>query len=240
MRIVLDRNRGGSFLASLLVGVGLLGTFLSLTYYFQGTLHYSALKSGFAFLPFSLGIITGATLASRFLPRFGPRMVMVTGLVLGTGGLFLLSTLGVNSTYVSIVLPAELIISLGMGMAFVGLSSTALVGVNDEDAGVASALVNSTQQTGGSMGAALINTIATSATATYLVTHGHSPAALKAGSIHGYTTAFTFSGVVLAVAAVSTFGLIRRARHQEQTVGALDEEVLVDETEAVALAGAGV
>jgi MFS family permease len=239
MRVVLHRDRGGSFLASLLVGTALLGTFLSLTYYFQGTLHYSALKSGFAFLPFSLGIIAGATVASRFLPRVGPRMVMVTGLVFGTGGLFLLSSLGVGSTYVSIVLPAELIISLGMGMAFVSLSSTALIGVDPVDAGVASALVNSTQQTGGSMGAALINTIATSATATYLVTHGHSPAAIKAGSIHGYTTAFTFSGIVLAAAAVSTFALIRRAKAQEQTVGALDEEVLVDETEAVALAGAG-
>jgi hypothetical protein len=89
------------------------------------------------------------------------------------------------------------------------------------------------------MGAALINTIATSATATFIVTHGHSPAELQAGAIHGYTTAFTFSGIVLAVAAVTTFGLIRRAKAQEQTVGELDKEVFVEETEAVALAGAG-
>jgi EmrB/QacA subfamily drug resistance transporter len=226
LRVVLHRDRGGSFLASLLVGTALLGTFLSLTYYFQGTLHYSAMKSGFAFLPFSLGIIAGATVASRFLPRFGPRMVMVTGLVFGTAGLFLLSSLGTQSSYMSIVLPAELIISLGMGMAFVSLSSTALIGVDPEDAGVASALVNSTQQTGGSMGAALINTIATSATATYLVTHGHSPAALEAGSIHGYTTAFTFSGIVLAVAAVTTFALIRRGRPDAAEAVAAEEEAL--------------
>ena len=77
LRVVLERNRGGSFLASLLVGTAMLGTFLSLTYYFQGTLHYSALKSGFAFVPFSLGIITGATAASRLLPRFGPRLTHV-------------------------------------------------------------------------------------------------------------------------------------------------------------------
>ena len=92
LRVVLDRNRGGSFLASLLVGTALLGTFLSLTYYFQGTLHYSALKSGFAFVPFSVGIITGATLASRLLPRFGPRLVMTGGLLLGMAGLVLFST----------------------------------------------------------------------------------------------------------------------------------------------------
>ena len=82
LRVVLDRNRGGSFLASLLVGTALLGTFLSLTYYFQGTLHYSAMKSGFAFVPFSLGIIAGATVASRFLPRFGPRALMSVGLLM--------------------------------------------------------------------------------------------------------------------------------------------------------------
>ena len=100
-----------------------------------------------------------------------------------------------------------------MGIAFVAMSSTALIGVHPEDAGVASALVNATQQTGGTMGAALINTIATTATASYLATHGTSPAALTAGAIHGYTTAFTFSAIVLAVAAAVAFTLIRRARH---------------------------
>ena len=234
LRVVLDRNRGGSFLASLLVGTAMLGTFLSLTYYFQGTLHYSALKSGFAFIPFSLGIITGATVASRLLPRFGPRVVMGGGLLMATAGLFLFSTLDLHSAYVSTVLPAEIIVSLGMGVSFVAMSSTALIGVQPEDAGVASALVNATQQTGGTMGAALINTIATTATASYLVTHGTSPTALAEGAIHGYTSAFTFSAVVLAGAAVAAFALIRRTRPNRE--GA--EEVAADEPELeLALAG---
>jgi EmrB/QacA subfamily drug resistance transporter len=220
LRVVLDRNRGGSFIASLLVGTAMLGTFLSLTYYFQGTLHYSAMKSGFAFVPFSLGIIGGATAASRFLPRFGPRAVMSFGLVMAAAGLGLFTTLDVHSSYWVTVLPAEVIVSLGMGLAFVAMSSTALIGVHPEDAGVASALVNATQQTGGSMGAALINTIATTATASYLVAHGTSPAAQAAGAIHGYTTAFTFSAIVLAAAAASAFFLIRRARLT--TAGAAD------------------
>jgi EmrB/QacA subfamily drug resistance transporter len=209
LRIVLERNRGGAFLSSLLVGVGMLGTFLSLTYYFQGTLHYSAMKSGFAFVPFSLGIITGATLASRFLPRFGPRAVLMGGLTLAAIGLGIFSTIDVHSTYVAIVLPAEIIVSLGMGLSFVAMSSTSLFGVQDADAGVASALVNATQQTGGSLGAALINTIATSATVSYVAAHGTSAASRAAGAIHGYTTAFTFSTVVLAAAAVTAFTLIR-------------------------------
>jgi fucose permease len=227
MRIVLDRNRGGSFLASLFVGVAMLGTFLSLTYYFQGTLHYSALKSGFAFVPFSLGIITGATLASRFLPRFGPRNVLTAGLLLATAGLFLFATIDVHSAYATVVLPAEVIVSLGMGLSFVAMSSTSLIGVNQSDAGVASALLNSTQQTGGSLGAALINTIATTATVSYIAAHGKSAESATAGAIHGYTTAFTFSGIVLAAAAVSAFALIRRGRPDEEAVEAADEQPLV-------------
>jgi EmrB/QacA subfamily drug resistance transporter len=227
LRVVLDRNRGGSFLASLLVGTALLGTFLSLTYYFQGTLHYSALKSGFAFVPFSLGIITGATMASRLLPRFGPRLLMSGGLLLGMAGLILFSTLDVHSAYLSTVLPAEVIVSLGMGLSFVAMSSTALIGVSPQDAGVASALVNATQQTGGTMGAALINTIATSATATYVAAHGRSAAALTAGSIHGYTTAFTFSAIVLAVAGVSAFALLRRGRPEASDAVVAEEPELV-------------
>jgi EmrB/QacA subfamily drug resistance transporter len=209
LRIILDRNRGGSFLSSLLVGTAMLGTFLSLTYYFQGTLHYSAMKSGLAFVPFSVGVITGATSASRLLPRFGPRFVIMTGLCLSAIGLGLFTTLGIHSTYVGLVLPAIVIVSVGMGLSFVGMSSTSLLGVKQDDAGVASALVNATQQMGGSLGAALINTIATGATATYLAIHGTSAAAEKAGSIHGYTTAFTFSAILLASAAVVAFTLIR-------------------------------
>jgi len=223
MRIVLDRNRGGSFLASLLVGTAMLGTFLSLTYYFQGTLHYSAMKSGFAFVPFSMGIITGATLASRLLPRFGPRAVMMGGLGLGAVGLGIFSFLDVHSAYVALVLPAEVIVSLGMGLSFVAMSATALFGVHPEDAGVASALVNATQQTGSSMGAALINTIAASATVSYLAVHGRSAASEAAGAVHGYTTAFTFSAIVLATAAVIAAVLIRTSK----AIG-------VDETELLA------
>jgi EmrB/QacA subfamily drug resistance transporter len=209
LRIIIDRNRGGSFLSSLLVGTAMLGTFLSLTYYFQGTLHYSAMKSGLAFVPFSLGIIMGATAASQLLPRFGPRFVILVGLVLGAVGLGVFTLLGVHTTYASLVLPAEVIVSFGMGLSFVAMSSTSLIGVTPADAGVASALVNTTQQTGSSMGAALINTIATGATASYLAVHGTSATADIAGSIHGYTTAFTFSAIVLVAAAVSAFTLIR-------------------------------
>ncbi|MCU4186824.1 MFS transporter [Acidiferrimicrobium sp. IK] len=211
LRVVLDRNRGGSFLASLLVGTALFGMFLFLTYYFQGTLHYSALKSGLAFLPFSAGIIVSAGAASQILPRTGPRNLMAVGLLAATAGMVWLTQIGPATGYPSHVLPAELLMSLGMGLVFVPLSSTALIGVADHDAGVASALVNTTQQVGGSLGTALLNTVAASATTSYLAVH---QAKVMAATVHGYTVAFVLSAAVLAVAFLATVALVRAGRDE--------------------------
>ncbi|MGD0379773.1 MAG: MFS transporter [Acidimicrobiales bacterium] len=213
LRVILDRNRGGSYLASLLVGAGMLGTFLFLTYFFQGTLHYSAIKTGFAFLPFSGGIIIGAGVSSRLLPRVGPRSLMVAGMALAAGGLVWFTGLTVDSSYLAHVLPPEILVSLGMGMAFVPLSSTALVGVEANDAGVASALVNTTQQVGGSLGTALLNTVAATGAATYIAGHVKSAAAVQSAAVHGYTTAFTVSAALLAGAAIVAGVLVRASRH---------------------------
>jgi len=212
MRVVLDRNRGGSFLASLLVGCAMLGTFLFLTYFFQGTLHYSVLKTGFAFLPFSAGIVAGATVASRLLPRVGPRALMMAGLSAATVGLALFTRIDGGSSYLTVVLPAELIVSLGMGATFVPMSSTALVGVDPKDAGVASALVNTTQQVGSSLGTALLNTVAASATASFLLAHSRSSDVARAAAVHGYTTGFKVSAVLVLGAALAAAALIRARR----------------------------
>jgi EmrB/QacA subfamily drug resistance transporter len=218
LRVVLDRNRGGSYLAALLVGSAMLGTFLFLTYFFQGTLGYSALRTGFAFLPFSGGIIVGATVSSRFLPRVGPRALMVTGLLLGMGGLIWFTQLTPASSYLAHVVGAEILTSLGMGMAFVPMSSSALIGVDPSDAGVASALVNTTQQVGSSLGTALLNTLAATATATYLAAHFGTSGAARAAAVHGYTTGFTLSAVLLGLAALSTAILLRGSRSDVESV----------------------
>ena len=202
LSVVLNRNRGGAFLASLLIGCAMLGTFLFLTYFLQGTLHYSALRTGFAFLPFSGGIILGASLSSRFLPRVGPRNLMVVGLSIATIGLAWFTRLGVHSTYVTHVMLAEILMSVGMGLTFVPMNSTSLAGVDPQHAGVASALVNTTQQIGGALGTAFLNTVAASATAAYLSTRLASPSTLQAGAVHGYTTAFEFSVGLLTMAGV--------------------------------------
>jgi EmrB/QacA subfamily drug resistance transporter len=210
LRVLLDRNRGGSFLGSLLAASGMIGMFLLMTFYFQGTLHYSALRSGFAFLPFSVGIIVAATVSSRFVPKIGPRPLIVGGFAAAAVALALLTQVGVDSNYFIHILPAELIMSMGMGTAFVSLSNTALTGVDQHDAGVASAALNATQQVGGSLGTALLNTIAATATTNYVRSHGTTADALAHAQVHGYVAGFTLAAVSVALAAVMTLLLIRR------------------------------
>lgn len=211
LRVVLDRNRGGSFLASLLVGIALFGTFLFLTYYMQGILRYSPLKTGIAFLPFSGGIIVSAMLASQLLPRLGPRVLMVGGLLMSAVGLAWFTQLGVHTAYVSHVLPPELLVSLGMGFVFVPFTNTALIGVARNDAGVASALVNATQQVGGALGTSLLNTVAASATAAFVAVHP-GVLGLARGDVHGYAEGFIVSAAILVVAMIASAVLITASR----------------------------
>jgi EmrB/QacA subfamily drug resistance transporter len=217
LRVILERNRGGSYLSSFMVGAGLLGMFLFLTYYFQGTLGYSALKAGFAFLPFSAGIIIAAGVSSKLLPRTGPRPLMTVGFGAATVGMLWLSRIGPDTGYLAHVLPAELLISLGMGLAFVPMSSTALFGVGDHDAGVASALVNTTQQVGGSLGTALLNTVAATATTTYLVSRAPTHANVAAAQVHGYTVGFLVGGACLLVATLSGAFIVKASKDDLHT-----------------------
>jgi EmrB/QacA subfamily drug resistance transporter len=212
LRVPAERNRGAAYLGGLLMGAGLFGTFVLLTYYLQDSLGYSALKTGFAFLPFSVGVIVGATLSSQLMTRIGPRPLMVGGTALGAIGMLLFTLVGAHTGFASHVLPAEIITSLGLGVAFVPLTSTALVGVSPADAGVASALVNTTQQVGGSLGTALLNTIAATAAANYAATRGSSTVTKAISLVHGYTTAFTISAIILGFSALSSLLLVRARR----------------------------
>jgi EmrB/QacA subfamily drug resistance transporter len=213
LRVVLNRDRGGSYLAMLLAAVAMFGAFLFLTYYLQQTLHYSALKAGLAFLPLSAGVVVAAAaVVSRLLPRVGPRPLMLTGMALGVAGFLWFTRIGVNTGYLTHVLAPELVIGFGLGLVFAPVANTALIGVDQSDAGVASALLNTSQQVGSSLGIALLNTIAASATATYLTSHAHTPSAAAAGLVHGYTTGFVVSAGFLALAFLVTLVLIRGAR----------------------------
>ena len=216
LRVVTERNRGGSYLGSLIVGAGLFSMFLFLGLYLQIILGYSPLKSGFAFLPFTFGIIIFAGVASQLLPKFGPKPLMVPGLVFAGIGLLMLTRITPETSYTGYVLPSLLIMSSGMALVFIPLTSTALHGVGNRDTGVASAMINTSQQVGGSLGTALLNTVAATAAVSHiaankevgLVIPGLANKFYPYGITHGYTVAFTVSAALLFAGAVVLYFFI--------------------------------
>ncbi len=204
LRIVLSRFRGGAYLAIGLSAIGIFGIFLFLTYYLQETLGYSPVTSGLAFLPMIGAIVVASTTSSgALMPRFGPRPLVPAGLLLAAGGLVILATqLGLHTSYPGQILPALLLCGAGLGLVFGCALNSATYGAGAADAGVASALVNTNQQVGGSIGTALLNTIAASALTGYVVSHGRSPLALAQAAVHSYIVAFWVSAGILACSAL--------------------------------------
>jgi hypothetical protein len=204
LRIVLNRFRGGAYLAIGLSAIGVFGIFLFLTYYLQLTLAYSPVKSGLAFLPMIAAIVAASTISSGVLmPRTGPRPLIPLGLVLAAVGLAVLALqLGLRTSYLDWILPALLLVGAGLGLVFGCALNTATYGTGAADAGVASALVNTNQQVGGSIGTALLNTLAASALASYVLAHGHSPLVLAQAAVHSYVVGFWVSAAILAGSAV--------------------------------------
>ena len=233
MSILLDRVRGGSYLAQFLLASGLFGMFLFMTFYFQGVHGFSPVRAGLCFLPFSLGVVTSAGVSSQLLPRVGPRPLGTLGLLMASGGLLYLSRITFDSSYVSSVLPALILMSLGLGAVFVVVSSTALFNVPFHESGVASAVLNTTQQIGGSLGTAIFNTLAISATAAYAIAHPWSGPTLPPGVsppdalTHGFSVAFELGSGCMLVAAIVFFTLVNVDRHhlgQHDDVGEPDED----------------
>src|ERR1700742_1276647 len=217
-RVVLNRNRGGAYLAVLVTGAGMFGIFLFLTYYLQTILGYSPLKTGVAFLPTIAMVMVFAQIANIVLmPRIGPKLLVGVGMLLAAAGMAWLTRLGVHSSYGAAIVGPLLVSGAGIGLAMPPSMNTGTFGVAPSDAGVASATLNVGQQLGGSIGTALLNTIATSAAATYLTSLHLSPAALatargKLGlamaQVHGYTTAFWWTAGIFAVGGVGCGSLM--------------------------------
>lgn len=209
-RVVLDRNRGGCYLAVGIVGVGLFGSFFFLTFYLQQTLGYSPLKTGFAFLPQVAAIMATAPASSALLlPRTGPRPLVMAGMVLAAAGMIILAQLHVDSTYAEHVLPGLVVTGLGLGLVFSPAVNTATLGVTPADAGVASATVNTMQQIGGSLGTALLSTLSASAASHYLAGRQHTADVVAHATVHGYTDAFWWAATFFATGAVICGLLLR-------------------------------
>jgi predicted MFS family arabinose efflux permease len=203
MRIVADRNRAGSFLCIMLAIIANYGIFLFLTYFLQTIEHYSPVRTGFAFLPLMVVNGLAATqLASRLMPRVRTRLLIVPGLLIAAVGAALLTQLSPGASYVAHVLPTELLLGLGLGIALVPFINTATSNAEPRDAGVTAATTNTSQQIGASIGTALLNTIAASATAGYLATHAAGTGIEVKATVHGYAVASAYSATILVVAAV--------------------------------------
>ena len=201
LRVILDRTRGGSYVAVGITGISLFAIFLFLTFYMQQVKGYSPLTTGLLFLPLVAGILVSSTLYSA-LPPIGPRPLITAGMLLGAGGTAYLAQLTVTSSYLESVLPALLIMGLGFGTIFAAAVNSATAGVPYEDSGVASALVNTMQQVGGSIGISVLSTITASVTASYLIAHHTSPQAPAIAATHGYTVAFAISAALLGLGAI--------------------------------------
>ncbi|OIK26915.1 MFS transporter [Streptomyces malaysiense] len=207
-RILRSRDRAGCLLTMMFAVIGMFGLFLFMTYYLQVILGYSPVRTGLAFLPMTAAIVTGSTqISARLLPHVPPRWLLVPGMLLAASGLLLLTRLTVHSSYAGEILPSLVLLGLGMGLTFMPVFATATAGVAPRDAGVTSATVNTAQQVGGSIGTALLNTIATTSAATYIATRPHRPGTVPAGVVHGYAVAIAWAAAIMLVSAL-TAGLL--------------------------------
>jgi EmrB/QacA subfamily drug resistance transporter len=184
---------------------GIFAMFFFNTLYIQRVLGYGPLKAGFAFLPFTAGIMVSAGLASNFAPKVGVRLVAAIGMIVSILGMLLLARLPVDGSYVADVLPSLLLTSLGMGAVFMPLTLIATTGLENEDQGLASGLFNTSQQVGGALGLAILSTVAASAT-------NHFHGTQKAGLVHGFHYAFAGAAILLLLALVSMVAMLRQ-RH---------------------------
>ncbi|MGW1883379.1 MFS transporter [Streptomyces sp. NPDC001970] len=220
LRVLTERNRGGVYLSLGLAIIAMFGLFLFLTYYLQVVKGYSPVKTGFAFLPMIAGMITGSTqIGARLMTRVPPRRLMGPGFLVAATGMLLLTQLEIGSSYAGLILPAQLLLGLGMGTAFMPAMSLSTHGVEARDAGVASAMVNTSQQVGGAIGTALLNTIAASATTSYIAAHAAGATGPQAqqtlqmqGLVHGYASAIWWAVGILVAASAIAFTFINSGR----------------------------
>ena len=209
LRLLADRHRGASIVSILVTSAAMFGVFLFLTYYLQENLGYSPITSGLAFLPMTLVLVVTATIASTKLQRrFAPGALVAGGMAISAASMLYLSRLGVHASYTADILPTLLGMGVGLGLIFPTAMNNGTLGVDSDDAGVASAAVNTSQQIGGSIGTALLSTIAASAATAYVSSsHG-----AVAAAVHGYTTAFAWSAAAFFAGAVLAAFMFGRAK----------------------------
>jgi MFS family permease len=214
LRVLLQRSRGGAYLAALLAGAGLVGAALFMVLYFQEVLAYGPLKAGLAALPVTGAIFLAYPVATTLLTRLGARPVMSVGALFGAGGLLLLTRIGITSDFWGTILPGELVLGFGLGLIFVPLGNVGLHNVNPRDVGIAGAVVNAGQQIGASLGTAAMSSVAVQAATAYLASHPGNPTLVYINEVkvHSYHAAMYVAAGFLAVAGLVVLALVRVGR----------------------------
>jgi EmrB/QacA subfamily drug resistance transporter len=203
LRIVADRARATAFTTAAIGGIAMFGLFLFLTYYLQLIKGFSPLQSGLAFLPLIICIAVSSNVTNIvLLRRFGPRVVIACGMALAFLGLAYLSRLHVHSSYAANVLPTLIVVGLAQGAVMAPSMNTATAGVQPQDAGAAAALVNTMTQVGGSIGTAIMSTIAATVTSSYVSSHPHALGFERVAATHGYTVVFAVAALVFAAGGI--------------------------------------
>ena len=201
--MVRNRTRGGSLLAMLFASIGIFGVFLFLTYYLQGTLGFSPVKTGLAFLPMVIALAATAQVSNRvLLPKSGRRSSFPSASARAVA-MFALHRVSLHSSYVAHVLPFLILLGLGFGLSLAPSFSTGTLGLRPHRRRRGSATLNTSQQVGGSIGTALLNTLAAGAATAYLVGRMPTPMNLRAAALHSYTTAFLWSSGFFVVGAIA-------------------------------------
>ncbi|HEX6510014.1 MAG TPA: MFS transporter [Chloroflexota bacterium] len=212
-------------MAGFLTGAGMFAMFFFISLYLQLVLHYSAIKTGFAYLPLALMIIVAAGVAGALVTRFGFKPILVGGLGLAAIGLGLLTQIRVHGLYQLDVLPASLVIAAGLGFTFVPLTIAAVQGVKPEETGLASGVINTSLQIGGALGLAVLSTISTSRF-NDLIKTVRGPDAYSSALVGGFHYAFLAGGIFLAVGAILVFLLLPNRTQEPEPEPMLEIETV--------------
>ena len=225
LRIFKKRDIAASNLMQLFVTAGMFGVFFYLTIYMQGILHYSPVVTGLLNLPFTVFIAITATLTSKNIARISPKIVLVIAPLITGAGLFYLSRVPVDGTYLTDLFPAVFLIGSGMGATFVALTLAATSGVEQKESGLVSGLLNTSQQIGGAIGLAVLTTISTAKTNEAMVAAHGNPAALASSLVDGFHSAFFIAAFLsITASAIALIGLTNRKLSKDDLAHEIEHE----------------
>ncbi|HEX5250937.1 MAG TPA: MFS transporter [Gaiellales bacterium] len=226
LRLFRNKSLAGANVVGLMLGASIFSMFFLLTLYMQQVLGYSAMRTGIGYLLVASTIIVSAAASQALVTKIGVRTVLAVGMALTTAGLLYFSQVSVNGSYLTDLAPGFILAGVGLGFSFVPVTIAALVGVEMNDAGIASGIINTSQQIGGALGTAILSTVAFTRVSDYLTSHSPAPDLLLRADVDGFSIAFLVGAGLAALGLLATLTMVPR--------GVAPEQVAEEATEPVA------